>query len=155
MKKMSRIIAIALLLSTVAVVLLAQPKGAPERMRAINPPGTPQGLPFSNGLLVGNTLYVAGEQGADANGKLVPGGIGPETRATLETIQKVVREAGFQMKDVVAVNVYLADIQDFGEMNKVYKTFFPDPKPTRTTIQAARLVNDARIEISAIAVMHQ
>ena len=53
-------------------------------------------MPFSNGLLVGNTLYVAGEQGADANGKLVPGGIGPETRATLETIQKVVREAGFQ-----------------------------------------------------------
>ena len=72
MKKMSRIIAIALLLSTVAVVLLAQPKGAPERMRAINPPGTPQGLPFSNGLLVGNTLYVAGEQGADANGKAQP-----------------------------------------------------------------------------------
>src|SRR5437773_12518421 len=114
MKKMSRIIAIALLLSTVAVVLLAQPKGAPERMRAINPPGTPQGLPFSNGLLVGNTLYVAREQGADANGKLVPGGIGPETRAALEAIQKVVRGAGFQMEDGAAAVVYLAMFLGFG-----------------------------------------
>jgi 2-iminobutanoate/2-iminopropanoate deaminase len=50
------------------------------------------------------------------------------------------------------VNVYVADIHEFGDMNKVYKAFMPDPKPTRTTIQAAGLVNNARIEISAIAV---
>jgi reactive intermediate/imine deaminase len=154
MKKVSRIIAMVFLLSA-AIVLLARPQSAQLKMRAFNLPGTPQGLPFSDGLLVGSTLYVAGQQGAGADGKLVPGGIGPQTRATLETIQKVLHEAGFEMKDVVAVNVYLADIQDFGEMNKVYKTFFPDPKPTRTTIQAAKLVNDARIEISAIAVRHQ
>lgn len=109
-------------------------------------------LPFSDGIVAGNTLYIAGQQGADASGKLVPGGIGPETKATLETIEKVVKKAGFDLKDIVSVNVYLADINEFGDMNKVYEAFLPDPKPARTTIQAAVLVNHARIEISAIAV---
>jgi 2-iminobutanoate/2-iminopropanoate deaminase len=56
------------------------------------------------------------------------------------------------MKDIVSVTVYLADIHEFGDMNKVYREFMPDPKPARATIQAAALVNNARIEISAIAV---
>ncbi|HEX5483470.1 MAG TPA: RidA family protein, partial [Terriglobia bacterium] len=70
----------------------------------------------------------------------------------LENIERVVKKAGLRMSDVVSVNVYLSDIHDFGEMNKVYTTFFPDPKPTRTTVQVAALVNGAKIEISAIAV---
>jgi len=52
----------------------------------------------------------------------------------------------------VSVNVYLADIAEFGEMNKVYKTFFPEPRPARATVQVAALVGNARIEITAIAV---
>jgi len=56
------------------------------------------------------------------------------------------------MKDIVSVTVYLADIHDFGDMNKVYKSLMPDPKPARATVQVAALVNNARIEISAIAV---
>ena len=119
--------------------------------RAINPPGTANGLPFSNGVLVGNTLYVAGQEGSD-DGRLRPGGIGPETQAALENIKKIVELAGLQMEDVVSVNVYLADLADFGEMNKVYKTFFPAPRPARATVQVAALVNHARIEITAIAV---
>ena len=122
--------------------------------RAINPPGTVQGLPFSNGILVANTLYVAGQEGLD-NGKLRPGGIGPETQAALENIKKIVVAAGLQMTDVASVNVYLADISEFGEMNKVYKTFFPEPRPARATVQVAGLVNNARVEISAIAVKEQ
>jgi 2-iminobutanoate/2-iminopropanoate deaminase len=114
-------------------------------------PGS-QRLPFSDGIVVGNTLYVAGEQGVESNGKLAAGGIGPQTKAALQTIEKVVRAAGFQMRDVVAVNVYLADVHDFASMNKVYAAFFPDPKPTRTTVQVGALVNGAKIEISAIAV---
>jgi 2-iminobutanoate/2-iminopropanoate deaminase len=109
-------------------------------------------LPFSDGIVAGNTLYIAGQQGQDASGKLVPGGIGPETKATLETIEKVVKAAGFELKDIVSVNVYLSDIDEFGDMNKVYKAFLPNPKPARTTIQAAALVNHAHIEISAVAV---
>jgi 2-iminobutanoate/2-iminopropanoate deaminase len=111
-----------------------------------------RGLPFSDGIVAGKTLYVAGQEGTDASDKLVAGGIGPETSAALENIQKVLKAAGFQLKDVVSVTVYLADIHDFPEMNKVYKSVMPDPKPARATVQAAALVNNARIEISAIAV---
>lgn len=119
--------------------------------RAINPPGVAVGLPFSNGMLVGDTLFLSGQEGL-VEGKVVPGGIGPETQMALENIKKSVDLAGFQMSDVVTVNVYLADIGDFGEMNSVYKTVFPEPRPARTTVQVAALVNNARVEISAIAV---
>jgi 2-iminobutanoate/2-iminopropanoate deaminase len=56
------------------------------------------------------------------------------------------------MFDIVSVTVYLADIREFGDMNKVYTEIMPDPKPARATIQAAALVNNARIEVSVIAV---
>jgi 2-iminobutanoate/2-iminopropanoate deaminase len=111
-----------------------------------------RGLPFSDGIVAGNTLYIAGQEGTDDAGKLAAGGIGPETTAALENIQKVLKAAGFEWKDVVSVTVYLADIHEFGDMNKVYKSVLPDPKPARATIQAAALVNNARLEISAIAV---
>ena len=111
-----------------------------------------RGLPFNDGIVAGNTMYVAGQEGTDDAGKLAAGGIGPETTATLENIQKVLKAGGFDLKDVVSVTVYLADIHEFPDMNKVYKSVMPDPKPARATIQAAALVNNARVEISAIAV---
>jgi 2-iminobutanoate/2-iminopropanoate deaminase len=113
---------------------------------------TTRGLPFSDAIIAGNTLYIAGQEGTDESGKLASGGIGPETTAALDNIQKIVKAAGFEMKDIVNVTVYLADIHEFPDMNKVYKGVMPDPKPARATIQAAALVNNARIEISAIAV---
>jgi 2-iminobutanoate/2-iminopropanoate deaminase len=124
--------------------------GAQEH-KAVNLAAEP-GLPFSDGIIAGKTLYIAGQQGADASGKLAVGGIGPETAAALRNIEKVVKAAGFEMKDIVSVTVYLADIHEFPEMNKVYKGILPDPKPARATVQVAALVNNARIEISAIAV---
>jgi 2-iminobutanoate/2-iminopropanoate deaminase len=110
------------------------------------------GLPFSDGIVVGTTLYVAGQEGTDDQGKLAPGGIAAETKAALDNIEKVLKAAGFDRKDIVSVTVYLADVHEFGDMNKVYREFMPDPKPARATIQAAALVNNARIEISAIAI---
>jgi 2-iminobutanoate/2-iminopropanoate deaminase len=133
--------AIALTVSTVA-----RPGFAQER-KAVNLSST-RGLPFSDGIVAGNTLYVAGQEGTDASDKLVAGGIVP----ALENIKKVLQAAGFELKDVVSVTVYLADIHEFPDMNKIYRGVMPDPKPARATIQAAALVNNARIEISAIAV---
>jgi 2-iminobutanoate/2-iminopropanoate deaminase len=130
--------------------IIATPASAQEH-KAVNL--SPQrGLPFSDGVIAGKTLYIAGQQGTDASDKLVAGGIGPETAATLENIQKVLKAAGFELKDVVSVTVYLADIHEFPDMNQVYKSVMPDPKPARATVQVAALVNNARIEISAIAV---
>ena len=129
----------------------ATPAAFAEERRAIKFPGT-AGLPFSDGVIAGKTLYVAGQEGTDDQGKLAPGGIAAETQAALANIEKVVKEAGFDMKDIVSVTVFLADIHEFPDMNKVYKTVMPDPKPARATVQVAALVNNARIEISAIAV---
>jgi 2-iminobutanoate/2-iminopropanoate deaminase len=124
--------------------------GLSQEHKAVNP-STDKGLPFSGAIIAGNTMYVAGQEGEDEKGKLVPGGIGPETKAALDNITKILKAGGYDLKDVVSVTVYLADIKDFPEMNKVYKTVLPDPKPARATIQAAALVNDARVEISVIA----
>jgi 2-iminobutanoate/2-iminopropanoate deaminase len=144
-----RLFAVVLALAF-ATVFVSQPSQAQEH-KAINLSAA-KGLPFSDGVLAGNTLYIAGQEGSDDSGKLAAGGIAAETKAALDNIDKVLKAAGFEMKDVVSVTVYLADIHDFGEMNKVYKSVLPDPKPARATVQAAALVNDARIEISAIAV---
>jgi 2-iminobutanoate/2-iminopropanoate deaminase len=147
-KTMRRLaVALALALTTASAW---QRSDAQER-KAINL-SPARGLPFSDGVIAGNTLYIAGQEGTDEASKLVPGGIGPETKASLDNIEKVLKAAGFELKDIVSVTVYLADIHDFAEMNKVYKSVMPDPKPARATIQAAALVNDARIEIAATAV---
>lgn len=130
--------------------LCVLPASAQEH-KAVNLSST-RGLPFSDGIVAGNTLYVAGQEGTDASDKLVSGGIGPETSAALENIQRVLKAGGFELKDVVSVTVFLADIHEFPDMNKVYKSVMPDPKPARATVQVAALVNGARIEISAIAV---
>ena len=149
---MMRIMTARLFVSAVAIALsVGAAAGFAQERKAINL-STTRGLPFSDGIIAGNTLYVAGQEGTDASDKVVAGGIGPETTAALENVQKVLKAAGFELKDVVSVTVYLADIHEFPDMNKIYKDVMPDPKPARATIQAAALVNNARIEISAIAV---
>ncbi len=142
---------LALGLALVFTMASAWQRCAAQEHKAINL-SSAKGLPFSDGVIAGNTLYIAGQEGEDEAGKLVPGGIAPQTKAALDNIEKVLKAAGFELKDVVSVTVYLADIHDFPEMNKVYKGVLPDPKPARATIQAAALVNDARVEIAAIAV---
>jgi len=149
-RRITRQLLICLTILVVVLLVVSSLLYAQQR-RAITA-GPPKGLPFSDGMLVGNTLYIAGQEGTDDAGKLKEGGIAPETQATLENIEKVLKAAGFERKDLVSVTVYLADIKEFGEMNKVYKSFMPDPKPTRATVQVAALVNNARIEVSAIAV---
>lgn len=141
----------AMMVGLVLLTISAWQRSSAQERKAINL-APARGLPFSDGVIAGNTLYIAGQEGTDEAGKLAAGGIGPETKAALDNIEKVLKAAGFELKDVVSVTVYLADIKEFPEMNKVYKTVLPDPKPARATIQAAALVNDARIEISAIAV---
>ncbi|HWZ59626.1 MAG TPA: Rid family hydrolase [Gemmatimonadaceae bacterium] len=137
------------LLSMLSLVSLSWSAGLQAQERHVfNPPGLPSNLPFSNGMQVGDQLWIAGTEG------VVTGDIEAETRTALENIKKVLDAAGYQVGDVVQVTVYLKDINDFPRMNAVYAAFFPDPKPTRTTVQVARLVNDARIEITSVAVHH-
>ena len=136
-------------LLSLAFLLLAGISTYVQQKRVI---AGPKGFPYSGGIVVGKTLYIAGQEAEDENGNLTVRGIEPETRGALENLAKVVKAAGFELKDVVSVTVYLADLKEFEAMNKVYRELMPDPKPTRATVQVVRLVNDARIEISAIAV---
>lgn len=116
--------------------------------------GFTKGMPFSDGYVAGNTLYVAGQQGPDAHGKVTGTDITLQTTNAIAAVEKVVKEAGFQMTDIVSVTVYVSDLNDVPKMNEVYKKLMPDPKPARATVQVAGLIGGAKIEISAIAVKH-
>lgn len=110
--------------------------------------------PYSQAIVAGQTVYCSGQIPLDpASGTLVPGDIGDQTRRVLLNLQAVLRAAGASLHDVVKTTVYLADMGEFAAMNDVYATFFGDPAPARSTVQAARLPRDARVEIDAIAVL--
>jgi len=111
-----------------------------------------EGMPFSDGYVAGNTLYVAGQQGPDSNGKVTGLDISKQTENTIAAIEKIVKKAGFQITDIKSVTVYIADLNDVPKMNEVYKRLMPNPKPARATVQVAGLIGGAKIEISAIAV---
>ena len=116
--------------------------------------GFKQGMPFSEAYIAGNTLYVAGQQGPDAQGKVTGTDITVQTTNAIAAVEKVVKQANFQMTDIVSVTVYITDLNDVPKMNEVYKKLMPDPKPARATVQVAGLIGGAKIEISAIAVKH-
>ncbi len=110
-------------------------------------------LPFSAAVRVDNTLYLSGALGYDREaGALVEGGIQPETRKTLENISATLAAFGSSMDKVVKCTVFLADIAEWGAMNEVYTTFFPN-KPARSALGASGLALGARVEIECIAVV--
>lgn len=122
--------------------------------KAIHPAKTPNtGLPYSPGILVGNTLYVSGNLGRDpVSAKLVPGGIEGETRQSLANIRETLKGAGMDFKDVVSVTAYITNFNDFEKFNAVYREFFPTDPPARATVQVAALNVGARVELQMIAV---
>ncbi len=108
--------------------------------------------PYSQGIKVGNLLFLSGQTGTDPKtNQLNPGSIEDQTKQTLENLAAVLRANGMSMENVVNTTVFLKDVNDFGKMNAVYATFFKDKPPARATVQVARLPRDALVEISAIA----
>jgi 2-iminobutanoate/2-iminopropanoate deaminase len=110
-------------------------------------------LPFSAAVKVGDLLYLSGQLGTDSSGKLVAGGIGPETRQTMDNIRAVVERNGSSMERVVKCLVMLADMSEWGAMNQVYVTYFPQHLPARSAMGASGLALGARVEIECIAVL--
>ena len=115
----------------------------------------PQAIgPYSQAVRAGSHIYCSGQIPIDpATGQLVEGDIGVQTRQVLTNLGEVLKAAGASFVHVVKTTVYLADMDDFAAVNAVYGTFFPAPAPARSTVQAARLPRDARIEIDVIAVI--
>jgi 2-iminobutanoate/2-iminopropanoate deaminase len=116
--------------------------------------GFSQGTPFSNGYISGDTLYIAGQQGPDSNGKVTSVDVRWQTTNAIAALRRVAEEAGFRMSDIISVTVYIVDLNDVPTMNEVYNKLMPDPKPARAAVQVAGLIGGAKIEISAIAVRH-
>ncbi len=109
--------------------------------------------PYSQAVRTGNTLYLSGQLAIDpASGEIVKGGIEAETRQVLENLKAVLVAGGYSLENVVSCQVFLADMDDFAAMNKVYAGYFPRQPPARATVEVAELPRNARIEISAIAV---
>lgn len=137
-------------LMSLACLLTAGSALAAEKT-LVAPAGTPPGRPFSPGILANGTLYVAGNVGTDPKTGKIPENFEDEVRQTLTNIGVVMKEAGYDFKDAVAVQVYLTDMELFGRMNAVYTPFFPEPRPVRTTVGVAKLVGTAKIEITVTA----
>ena len=124
---------------------LAAPK------KVVHPKEFPKGRPFSPGILVGDTLYVAGQTGSDLKTGQIPEEFEAEVRQTLDNIGLVLKEAGMSFDNAIAVQVYLTDMTLFPRMNAVYTTYFKEPRPARTTVGIAKLVGTAKIEITVTA----
>ncbi len=102
--------------------------------------------------MAGGFVYTSGQVGFDpATGQFVEGGVREQTAQVLRNLSKVLEAAGSSLARVVKTTVFLADMNDFAAMNEVYATFFTDEPPARSTVQAARLPRDARVEIDVIA----
>lgn len=119
--------------------------------KIIYPPDFRPNMPFSPGVMVGDTLYCAGQTGGDLKTGEYPADFQEEVHQTFKRIGIILKAAGLDYSDAVDVKVYLTDISLFSDMNSVYTQYFKEERPARTTVAVASLVGKARIEITVTA----
>lgn len=146
MFRMCKYLLLCLALTAISQISAAQ-------IQYLNSSGAlPPGLPFSEAVRVGDTLYLSGQLGV-VPGKLelVPGGMAAEARQAMENIQTVLKANDLDMKNIVKCTIMLADMAQWGEFNKVYASFFSPPFPARSAFGASGLGLGAQVEIDCIA----
>ena len=111
------------------------------------------GGPYSQGIVAGDFVFVAGQDGRDPATRKRASGVKAQTRQTLQNIDAILNQAGTSLESVVKVSVFLNDINDFEAMNSVYEKFFSKNPPVRTTIQTT-FRGDMLVEIDVIALLH-
>jgi 2-iminobutanoate/2-iminopropanoate deaminase len=112
--------------------------------------------PYSQGIKANGFVFVSGQIPIDPHtGEFVAGGITEQTARVLKNLTAVLEAAGSSLEQVVKTTVFLADMKEFSSMNEVYKDFFPSPPPARSTVAAAGLPRDARVEIEAVALVSE
>ncbi len=130
----------------------APPETTPERSY-VNPRTPDDGdvLPFSGGVMVGDTFYVSGNLGLGPD-QTVPDTPQEEARNVLTNVQATLEAAGLTMDDLVMVQVYSSDVADYAAFNEVYRTFFTTEFPARAYLGSGTLLYNARFEVLGIAV---
>ena len=108
--------------------------------------------PYSQAIIVGNLVYTSGRIPIDpATGSIVEGGIKEQTRQSLTNVQAILKEAGQTMANVIKTTVFMADMNDFADMNAVYAEFFTEPYPARSAVAVKTLPKGALVEIEVVA----
>ena len=108
--------------------------------------------PYSQAIKAVGMVFCSGQIPIDpATGNFVSDVVSEQTEQVLRNLSEVLKAAGTSLDAVVKTTVFLADMNDFAEMNEVYGRFFSENKPARATVQAARLPRDAKVEIECIA----
>ena len=112
--------------------------------------------PYSQAIKANGFVFVSGQIPIDPQtGEFVTGGITEQTARVLKNLTGVLEAAGSSLEQVVKTTVFLADMKEFSSMNEVYKDFFPSAPPARSTVAAAGLPRDARVEIEAVALVSE
>ena len=107
---------------------------------------------YSQAIQVGNLVYTSGQIPIDpSTGAFVEGGIKEQTRQSLQNVKSILEEAGLTMCDVLKTTVFMADMNDFAEMNAVYAEFFTEPYPARSAVAVKTLPKGALVEIEVVA----
>ncbi|KAL4803966.1 Endoribonuclease L-PSP/chorismate mutase-like protein [Aspergillus unguis] len=121
----------------------------------IESPNAPKPAPFlSQATVVGNIVFCSGQLGIDPKtGKMVEGSVKDRTRQIISNLSAVLQASGSTLADVAKVNVFLADMKDFGDMNEVYMEGFPEPRPARTCVSVKTLPMGSDVEIECSAVV--
>ena len=122
-------------------------------MKVISTQKAPAAIgPYSQAIKVGNLLFASGQIPINpATGTIVEGGIKEQTRQSLTNVKAILEEAGLTLSDVVKTTVFLADMNDFADMNGVYAEFFSEPYPARSAVAVKTLPKGASVEIEVVA----
>ena len=122
-------------------------------MKAISTTKAPAAIgPYSQAIKVGNLVYTSGQIPIDpATGSFIEGGIKEQTRQSLNNVKAILEEAGMTMANVIKTTVFMADMNDFADMNAVYAEFFAEPYPARSAVAVKTLPKGALVEIEVVA----
>ena len=120
--------------------------------RSINLPGRSASLPFSDAVLVGNTLYISGRIGIDPATGLAPPGINDEIKLLLDGFAAVLKESGMTMDDLVWVQIFSPEVSHWGTFNEAYVQRFSRELPARAFIGSGPLLFNGRFEMIGVAV---
>jgi len=119
----------------------------------ISTPHAPQAIgPYSQAVISNGLAFLSGQIPLDpATGQVIEGDITWQTERVIENLKSVLEAAGSSLGQVVKTTVYLKDMEEFAKMNAVYARYFPENPPARSSVEAARLPRDVRVEIDCIA----